>query len=321
MASYQRLPSGNWRALFYVNGQRRSLTRPTRRECVKAVEVFEYATNSGLTVGQAVDEYITTHTNTLSPSTVASFRTQQKHHFLDLQRLRVSAVTPTEINRAINAEASQYAPKTVRNAYGLIRTALLPYLPIKSWDIRLPQKAKKEIRIPSEQEVKTLLDRSSVSDVHTCLQLAAFCGLRRSEISALTYADVQNGYININKAMVRDENNIWRIKKPKSYAGYRKIKLPSVIDLGHGKPSEHITTLTPSQITDRCLYFSNGTISPHQLRHYYASVLLKLGVPNKYAARQMGHAGEQMLQQVYQHLFPDAEAEFDNRVADLVSKL
>ena len=40
----------------------------------------------------------------------------------------------------------------------------------------------------------------------------------------------------------------------------------------------------------------------HDLRHYTASMLLALGVPNKYAMNIMGHETERMLTTVYQHL-------------------
>lgn len=321
MASYQRLPSGNWRALFYVNGQRRSLTRPTRRECVKAVEMQNLIRDGKLTVGDALNEYINSRTHTVSPATLYGYHNLQRFHFLGLQKVRLDDLTEAKINTAISEEAAQYSPKTVRNAWGLVGAAISAHLPLNSWKIQLPQKAKKEIRIPSQQEVKTLLESAQNTPMLTPLQLAAFCGLRRSEICALTYADVQDGYIIINKAVVRGDGGAWYTKKPKSYAGYRKIRLPSTVDLGEGKPTDHITDLTPNNLTDGCLHLSHGTINMHSLRHYYASVLLKLGVPNKYAARQMGHSGEEMLQRVYQHLFPENVAEYDAEIAEKVSQV
>ena len=321
MASYQRLPSGNWRALYYVNGQRRSLTRPTRRECVKAIEQQGLIRNGALTVGDALNEYIVSRSHTVSPATLYGYNNLRKFHFLGLQKVRIDDLTETKINMAIGEEATKYSPKTVKNAWGLVNAALSAHLPTNMWKIQLPQKAKKEIQIPTEQEVKTLLDSAQNTPMLLPLQLAAFCGLRRSEISALTYADVQDGYIIINKAVVRGEGGVWHTKKPKSMAGYRRIKLPSVIEIGEGDPKAHLTDLTPNNLTDGCLHLSHGKIGMHSLRHYYASVLLKLGVPNKYAARQMGHAGEEMLQRVYQHLFPENVAEYDAQIAEKVSQV
>lgn len=319
MASYQQLPSGKWRAQYYVDGQRRSITRATKRECQKAVEQHELIRNGFMTVGQAVEEHIALHSNTLSPSTINGYRKIQRNYFLGLQKVHLDDLDERKINEAVNAEAALRSPKTVRNAYGLIRTAISPYLPINAWKIHLPQKAKKEIKIPTEQEVKTLLVSAQDSEMLTPLQLAAFCGLRRSEICALTYADVQDGYVTVNKAVVKGADGAYHTKTPKSYAGYRRVKLPSNIHIGCGALDERITRFNPDNLSNYCLRLSGGKISMHTLRHYYASVLLKLGVPNKYAAKQMGHSGEEMLQKVYQHLFASTEAEYDARIAEAVS--
>ena len=48
----------------------------------------------------------------------------------------------------------------------------------------------------------------------------------------------------------------------------------------------------------------------HALRHYHASVLLLLGVPDKYAMQDLGQNSPYMLKQVYQHLFSDKMADF-----------
>lgn len=50
------------------------------------------------------------------------------------------------------------------------------------------------------------------------------------------------------------------------------------------------------------------------LRHYYVSVLLSLGVPNKYAMRRTGHSSDAMLQRVYQHIMADRDAQIDEDI-------
>lgn len=47
----------------------------------------------------------------------------------------------------------------------------------------------------------------------------------------------------------------------------------------------------------------------HDLRHYYASLMLSLGVPDKYAMARMGHATPNMLKNVYQHIMDDKDKE------------
>ena len=52
----------------------------------------------------------------------------------------------------------------------------------------------------------------------------------------------------------------------------------------------------------------------HDLRHYSASVLLMLGVPDKYAMERMGHATNNMLKTVYQHTMAEKRSEVDDAV-------
>lgn len=54
----------------------------------------------------------------------------------------------------------------------------------------------------------------------------------------------------------------------------------------------------------------------HDLRHANASIMLALGVPDKYAEERMGHATNHMLQTVYQHTLAAKRAEVDRAVDD-----
>lgn len=53
----------------------------------------------------------------------------------------------------------------------------------------------------------------------------------------------------------------------------------------------------------------------HDLRHYNASIILALGVPDKYAMERMGHSTTDMLKKVYQHVMTEKRKE----VSDVVN--
>ena len=320
MPSYDKLPSGKWRGRARIDGKVITVTAPTRRECVKLIDTRLQIKHGEMTVGEAVDEYIASRESVFSPSTVKGYLTIQRTCFADLQYRELSELTEQLVIRAVNEEAAIHSPKTVRNAWGLIRAAIAPYVPVERWRIRLPQKTKKEPYIPTEEEVAALIASVSGTEYEIPFKLAAYCGLRRSEICALAFDDTKNGYVVVNKALVSDRSGGFSLKKPKTYAGYRKIKLPQNVKI-KGEGSMPITALTPHALSQKCRRLSGGKFSIHDLRHFYASMLLRLGVPNKYAAAQMGHSGEEMLKRVYQHIFPDAAAEFDTLISDRLGKL
>ena len=81
--------------------------------------------------------------------------------------------------------------------------------------IKLPQKRQNDIYIPSDQDIKLLLEHAE-GDFLLALYLGAFAGLRRGEICALDRSDVFDGYISINKSMGLTQNRTWEIKQPKT---------------------------------------------------------------------------------------------------------
>ena len=58
----------------------------------------------------------------------------------------------------------------------------------------------------------------------------------------------------------------------------------------------------------------------HDLRHVNAAIMLKLNVPNKYAAERMGHATEDMLKNVYQHTLENEMRDISLRVNEFFEK-
>ena len=59
----------------------------------------------------------------------------------------------------------------------------------------------------------------------------------------------------------------------------------------------------------------------HDLRHYTASVLLALGVPDKYAMEVMGHATNATLKQIYQHTMDDKRRETAEKMVSYFHRL
>lgn len=51
----------------------------------------------------------------------------------------------------------------------------------------------------------------------------------------------------------------------------------------------------------------------HELRHYFASVMLSLGIPDKYAMKFIGYSSVTMLKH-YQHSFTRKEALFAQKI-------
>ena len=151
--------------------------------------------------------------------------------------------------------------------------------------------------------------------------LASWLSLRRSEIIALRGRDVdlRNAELSVHSARVQDEHNKFVdkdvTKTPKST---RKLALSPYLCAVFAAampddPDAYIVPTSPQTIRNHMVKICDKVGVPflglHALRHTNASVMLKLGIENKYAQARGGWSTDATLKRRYQHLFPgDREA-------------
>lgn len=318
------LPSGMWRCQITVNGKRHSIidADPSAAHA-KALAIRSGFLNasvpSRLTVRQAIDSYIDAKTSILSPSTLYEYRRAAKNDFKDIEDRTVSDMTSEVTQRWINNLSADHSPKTVRNTFALFKAALKPITEARYDTVILPKKVKTEIVVPTTEEVSSLLDASD-GYTRSAIMLAAWLGLRRSEILALTKDCLSGNVLHIRQARVRSLEGE-SVKRPKSYSGDRKIRVPDdIAAMIRSSPTDNIVPVNASTLayhfTQVCEKAGVRKMRFHDLRHYSASVLLMLGVPDKYAMERMGHATNNMLKTVYQHTMAEKRTEIDNAVDD-----
>lgn len=132
--------------------------------------------------------------------------------------------------------------------------------------------------------------------------LAAFGTLRRSEICALTADDVKGKVISINKAMVNKGKSEWVVKTTKTVSSTRFIEMP-VFVIEKLPTSGRIVTISPDQITSRFerafLKLNIPGFRFHDLRHYAASIMHAIGVPDQYIMQRGGWGSDRTLKAIY----------------------
>ena len=91
----------------------------------------------------------------------------------------------------------------------------------------MPQKIPPKLYIPTDDDIKKLIDSIDNDDMMIAVLLAAFGPLRRSEICGLESTDFNGNVAHIQRAVVLDKNNNWVDKTTKSIAGNRYVPFPS----------------------------------------------------------------------------------------------
>ena len=226
-----KLPSGSWRVQIQIDGERFSFTDRNKSKVIAKAKTFMEvkADATAMPLGDAIDSYIELKRNVLSPSTIKGYEQIRQAYLPELMETPIQDLNSIDMQRAINVISANHSPKTVRNIYGLISSVIKLYVPTLSFAVRLPQKRRVVYNLPTTQEVAQMVAESPTEDLRTAILLAAFCGLRRSEIIALTSDDIAGDTIHVNKAAVYDSEGNTVIKAPKTYQSDRYVTMPDIV--------------------------------------------------------------------------------------------
>lgn len=295
MAKAKKLPSGNWRVRVYSHttpdGQKKyeSFTASTKQEAemlaAKFANTKHRISKGDMTVSDAIDGYIKAKTNVLSPSTIKGYRRMQRCNYGAINSKKVKKLTSADMQVFISQLSTELSPKATKNVYGLLSASIALYYPDIAFKVSLPTTAKQTPKSPSDDDIRALYN-SALPWLKKCIALGAFGGMRRGEIAALKYGDIEDDTIHIHADMVQDEHNKWIYKDmPKTKQSVRSIRLPhQVIELlGTGQKDDYVIGYPPSTISNMFCKLRDKlglSIRLHDMRHYYATTGSMLGIPD-----------------------------------------
>lgn len=340
MASAKRLPSGSWRVRKYArtdeNGKKIyvSFTAPTREEAELKAAQFANSVDrvvaSDITVKEAVQLYIDDNEADLSPSTVDGYlkdlKSMQSIHHMNIRKLN-SHILKMWVNE-MNAKG--LAPKTVRNRYGLLKKALkYNHIDVNQFDVKLPSVKKYQSYAPEMDDIARLYNAAS-RKMKIALNLAARHSLRRGEIAAIKYGDIDGNKLYVHSDIVKDKNGTWIHKDtPKTEDSNRTIYLSEeeMRLIGRGFPDQYVLALVPSSIGTNFHNLKHklglGHIRLHDMRVFFASFSASQGnIPEVYTAKQGGwKEGSKAMHQHYIKPIRSLEEEYANRLNEKMDEV
>jgi integrase len=198
-----RLPSGKWRAIFYVDGVRRSLTRDTKGDARRAANQAEL--DAGKKHGP--DELADATVADLVDARIADARwspTLRADYLCVLERVpdafltrRVRAIdVPTVKALYRQLAADGLSAHRIRRIHDLLSQSFkmgvedqwIRANPVAA--VRRPAITASDVHPPGPADVARLVD-AATSELHLMLRLAASTGARRGELVALQWGDVR----------------------------------------------------------------------------------------------------------------------------------
>ncbi len=317
MPKAKELPSGMWRCQASVNGERRSFTAFTAKDA--ELMALEWQTGrkskrnpANVTVDELMTTYIESRSNIASPATIDGYRKIQRLYFADIKEKKISKLTENDVQNEINKMAKTLSPKTIRNAYGLLRSATKI-----DFDITLPKKRKSQYRTPNIEGIKYILTQTANTPVEVPVLLALWCGLRLSEIRGLKWSKVFPDHIVIDTAIV-DVDGVPTEKSTKTTESDRVIEIPQYLYekiIAQPHTTEYVTNLSGHAIYQRFQRLTGNICRFHDLRHANASVMMMLGIPDNVAMARGGWETESIYKKTYAQIMEEANKE-SSRIID-----
>jgi len=294
-----------------IDGKRHSLTYdhdPTKRELERDVAKLRSTSpvDKRLTFKKAAESYIDMKKNILSPSTIRSYNTIINNAIPEsFLKKALTDLTAADVQILINDHSKTHKPKTTRNLHGFVSAVVGMFRPELMLHTTLPRKAEFKPYVPSNDDIKKILDASSKDPgSHIPFQLGVM-GLRRGEICALTLEDINGTELSINKSLVRNDNKEWVIKElTKTEAGMREIYIPKKL-VKEIKKNGFFYTGTPNNLVKKLNRYQDQLQIPrfrfHDLRHFFASYAHSVGMSDADIMASGGWKSDYTMKTIYRH--------------------
>ena len=310
------------------------LSEITSREAQKAAQRFlqpindvvEGIEHSEKTVSQLIAQWQVAVKPNLKPSTQASYEWGFKRINRVFGRFAVADIERADVQAFLTEARKQLAPESIHDLHarlsGLFSTAenwgWIPrgtnpakgklYLPE-----RIPARRK---RILTPEQFQNLL-MALPQPYNTALMLAGMAGLRKGEIAALRWNDIQPRAVIVDEAVYRG-----RLGTPKTPRSRRRVAIGPALEkaledcrkrakfTGSEDFVFGIRTNTPIDLRDvvarhvkpACVKLGIPLVSWHDLRHTYTTWGRKAGVKAETMRDQLGHVSVQITLDVYSHV-------------------
>ena len=333
MASTQKRPDGRWRARYRdAAGKEHARHFPRKidaqrwlNEVTASVMTGSYVDpkSAKMTLGEWADSWIAGYAQN-RPSTVRQARVHIKHIKAAFGGRPLASVRPSEVKAwTVRLKDSGLADSTVYALHGrlgqLYSDAVHDGLVAKSPTSRRtsPGGGKQRPYVATTEQVWALHD-AMPETMRPAILLAAFAGLRVAEAVALRVEDVDfmRGVlapaIQYPNQPLKTEVSRTPIPISRDLA-LELNKMPArfgsktIVTSEWGRPMAPYTLeahfrkvrITVDGIPDGFRY--------HDLRHYYASLLIASGLDVKVVQRCLRHASAKTTLDTYGHMFPDKE--------------
>ena len=242
--------------------------------------------------------------------------------------MKLVDVKPIHVQQLLNKMGQEGRSKSLQHKVLITLNAMFIYAMRNGLIVRNPAQFAELYEVPikirealTPDQTEILLEKCKGLRAELAIHLALYCGLRRGEIAALKWSDINEEYkVLIITNAVEYVRNRPKEKGPKTVSGIRIVPIPPELwDMLQRTPKKSLYVVPSAkglQMTESSvrrmmepvqrridkLEQGNFKVTLHMLRHTYATNLDKLGVSPKACQYLLGHADYRTSKNIYTHI-------------------
>lgn len=355
--SIRKRKDGRWEGSITVgitkrgNPKRLSRYGKTRSEVAEQLNLLLVQKGQGtlpapnkLTLGEWVTQWVSSKTN-VDELTRFKYTRETACIHSQIGRVKLQALKPIQIRQFYNSLSKEnYSLRAQRKAATHLRSALreavqlelIPRSPAEGIKLSLPR-VEAVAKAMTPEEVSRFLEVSKSSHIHALFRFTLLTGLRKGEVLGLEWrhVDFHSGTVRVEQTFNgKVEKGKHVIKQTKTNSSRRTLYLSEdtkALLLEH-KKSKFTSTrfvfstrykkpISPGSLSKSfglCVAKLGSTFRFHDLRHTYASLALRYGVPLEVVSKNLGHADPRITLQLYRHLYESERKDSALNLSDLL---
>lgn len=343
MASVERWKGGRWRARYRTpDGRSRGKVFDRKVDAERFLTSIEHSKLTGEYVdpaaGRVTLQAYAERWRTSQVQHRASTATQveshlRRHVYPTFGERPIGSIRPSEVQAWVKERSEHLAPATLEVVYryfvSVMRAAVDDRVITRNPCVRIKlPKVERPMVVPMTVEQVQQITAAMPDRYRAVVTLAAGTGLRVSECLGLTVdrVDFLRRSVRVDRQLIMTGGDAPTFGPPKTAASVRSVPLPTTV--GEALAAH----LAKYPAGDDGLIFTAASGRPvrrtkfwdtwrqavekagmpaglrfHELRHFYASLLIRYGESVKVVQERLGHASASETLDTYGHLWPDSE--------------
>ena len=334
----------------YTSPKYKTLKEVIHEEALYRIDIQNQKTNSSnVTINDAFLEYMQQHKKEIKKQSIDKIYNQYKHLKL-IMNIKINSFNTQHLNMLINDLNNKdlstvYKNKILGVLKSIIRYSnkyynttdnILKYIS----NFKEPDKIKKEMQFYTFEEYERFDKVIDNLEWHTLFEILYFMGLRKGELQALTWEDINfsKNELSINKTLTsKIKGEKWTISSPKTKSSIRILPIPT--NVLNDLKIMYKNAKKNRDFSNKWFVFGNSIpfkenniqnhnkkyselanlkhIRVHDFRHSCASLLINKGASITLVSRYLGHAQVSITLDIYSHFYKSELLEITNLISEL----